>query len=128
MDAQITIHNVKITETSKKRAVLSIKASELPGYLDKIKNEGNSVFNPNNAQKFESFPLLKVVDSFDTMEEFVFQTVEDLPTESLFNSKKDPVLFILPESCSIKVGLNLIAPAKSVKQNAVNDKEANERT
>jgi hypothetical protein len=128
MEAQITIHNVKTGDSGPKRAVLSIKASLLNQYIENLRTEANSVFDKNASSRFESFPLLKLVDSFDTGEEFIYKTVEDLPSESVFNSKNDPVLYILPNDCSVHMGLNLIAPAKKVTPHAVKEEAQNERS
>ncbi len=127
MNAQVTIHNVKIVDGGKKRAVLSIKESSFRTYIENILKEANSVFEPKASEKYESFPILKLVDSFDTNEEFIFNSFDDLPKSNVLNSKGDPVLYILPETCSIKVGLNLIAPAKVTVSNAVNEEAQNER-
>ena len=112
MEAQVTIHNVVIGKNGKREKVLSIKADALPGYVTGISKECDTKFTPNRSEKYESYPLLKVVDTFDTGEEFTFQTIKDFPTDSIVNSKGREVLIILHEGAKLKAGVNLFASAK----------------
>lgn len=86
--------------------VLSIKASRLNDYIQQLIQECNKVYVPNRSKEFESFPLLSLIDLADTKEEVLFQTVDDLPKKTVFNSKGVPLLIIIPETEVDEIGLN----------------------
>lgn len=104
--AQVRITNtIRRTDGVLIPKVLSIKASELPSYLDGLVNEANGVYTPSQSKKFDHLPLLSLYDLADTGEE-VFFTAEDLPTETVVNSKGAPILIIIPEEAEEKIGTN----------------------
>lgn len=107
--AQVRISNVahiQLGVTSAK--VLCIKASCLKDYIDQIRNEANKRSAPNTAQQFAYLPLLSVWDAADTGEEVMFDKAEDLPKETVLNSKGDPILVILPEDHPISLTVNAL--------------------
>jgi len=104
--AQVRITN---TFTSDKgvnvEQVLSIKHSALLPYLNSLVAESNKKYTPNRAEKFRYLPLLSVWDLADTQEEYFFSE-DDLPRETLFNSKGIPILIIIPEEAGTDIGVN----------------------
>lgn len=105
--AQVRIGNTVASRSgSVVPKVLSIKASRLNDYIQQLIQECNKTYTPNRSKEFESFPLLSLIDLADTKEEVFFQTVDDLPKETVFNSKGIPLLIIIPEIEVDEIGLN----------------------
>lgn len=87
-------------------SILSIKASRLFWYVDGMRNEANRKYTPNRSKEFDHLPFLSVWDLADTQEEVKF-TEDDLPVETVVNSKGVPILIILPENHSADMGINI---------------------
>ena len=102
--SQVRISNT--VGSSNTPRVLSIKASRLSDYIYQLIQEANHVYTPNRSKEFEYMPLVSFYDLADTKEEVYFQSVADLPKESVFNSKGEPLLIIIPESEDEEIGLN----------------------
>lgn len=114
--AQVRIHNSILNKNGERvRKVLSIKAGDLFEYVDNIRKEANTKFEPDRSEKFDGWPLLAVVDSFDTGEEVIFPTKEDLPKDMVMNSKGQPILIIIPDDFNVKIGINIKVKDKEEK-------------
>jgi hypothetical protein len=94
-EVQVKISNVANNTNNTK--ILAIKASVLLSYLQRLINESNTKYQPNNSKKYDHLPILAVVDLVDTQEEYVFSENE-LPTEDVVNSKGVVLLKILDEA------------------------------
>jgi len=116
--AQIRISNLGLNGGKK---VLSIKASDLPRYLEILLDEPNGKFTPKRSREFDHLPLLSLFDLADTGEEVIFKTMAHLPTKSVLNSKGDPLLNILPEDGEERIGINKFREFK--KNNIVKPKK-----
>lgn len=104
--AQVKITNTITGENGRLiPSVLSIKASALLGYVLSIKNECNRTYTPNRSKEFDYLPLLSVWDLADTGEEYLFKQ-DELPKETVLNSKNIPILIILPEEYTKDMGIN----------------------
>jgi len=105
--AQIRITNtITTTRGVVSPRVLSIKASKLADYIEKEIRQCNKTYTPNRSKEYEHLPLLALWDLADTGEQFVFDSVNDLPKQTVFNSKGIPVLIIIPEKEIDDIGLN----------------------
>ena len=105
--AQVRITN---TLTSAEGAVipkvLAIKASKFKDYVQQLRLEPNGKYTPNRSEEYGYLPLLSLWDLADTGEQVFYDTFDDLPKETVFNSKGIPILIILPESDMNDIGLN----------------------
>lgn len=114
LKAQVTIHNfLQVGDEKPTRRILSIKASLLPLYIDKLRKEVNTLDNPKRYLEFEYLPLLILVDFLE--DEYVYQTFNDLPKETVFGNDGLPLLIILPEDDHQNAGINRLDVVNPVK-------------
>lgn len=107
LKAQVRITNMFIRKDGTViPKILSIKASRLADYVQQLINESNHFGDPHRSSKFDYLPFLAILDVVDTGEEFTFNFVDELPKETVFNSKGIPLLIIIPEEDSREIGVN----------------------
>lgn len=105
------ISQVRITNLSLRKdgtpvpKILSIKASVLPKYIASLTAECNK-FESNRSSKFNYLPMLSILDAVDTGEEFTFEFEDELPKETVKNSRGVPILIIIPEEDIMSIGTN----------------------
>lgn len=113
MEAQIKIHNSTLANGRRNLSILSVQAEYLPKYLNNILEESKTKFNRERPNEFKSHPLLELIDSFDTNESFIYNNFQELPRETVLNSKNNPVLIILPPSSHRQEAINVLNTAKT---------------
>ena len=117
--AQVRINNIRSSKGRNVPKITSIKASLLKDYLESLIREANGVFTPNRAKEFDYLPLLSVRDLADTGEEIIFKTWDDLPKETVVNSKGVPILIIIPEGSEASMGVNQTEGLKDMERKAL---------